>query len=214
MDDRFKFNGVDLPIFDHEYNTSILNERAIEIPITMWWLNEYAGGDGLEVGNVLRHYFPEIESDRRIVDRYEEADDTVENIDVFAIEGEYDYIFAISTLEHVRWDPPEERDLWMAVAAVDHLYSLLRPNGRMLITIPFGSHPGLDAHILDPKGSWGWLERQTVMLRKGGLWYETVASGRWECKGSSWHQAKEIWWERYGKSTPWADAIWIGEFVK
>jgi hypothetical protein len=212
MDDRFEFNGIELPIFDHEYNTTVLNERAVEIPITMWWLAEHSIGRGLEVGNVLEHYFPAL-IPRRVVDAYEEAEG-VENLDVFEIKGEYDFIFAISTLEHVRWDAPEERELDGAAQAMTHLYQCLAPGGKMLITIPFGSNPGLDYAILSGEWGPGWLKRQTVMMRSGGLWYETVATGRWECKGSSWHQAESIWWERYGKSTPWADAIWIGEFEK
>lgn len=211
MHERFEFNGIDLPIFDHEYNTTVLNERAIEIPIAMWWLSQNGTGRGLEVGNVLSHYFPEVYSDRRIVDRYEDVDDSVENIDVFEIEGEFDYIFAISTIEHVRWDPPERRVLHGAPRAVDHLMSLLSPGGKMLVTVPFGSHPILDAEILC-----GVIQpvRATVMMRGGGVWHETIASGRWECKGSSWHQAVDIWWEPYGKSTPWAETVWIGEFIR
>ena len=208
--DRFVFNGVDLPFFDHPYNTTILNERAVEISIAMHFLNHVTGLRGLEVGNVLRHYFPGALRNCRVVDKYEVGDDAVENIDVFAIDGEYDYIFAISTLEHVRWDPPESRSLFGATAAIAHLRSLLAPSGKMLVTVPFGSNPGLDFAILDQKLH---TERESVMMRTGGLWHETTSTGRWECRGSTWHQADSIWWERYGKSTPWADAVWIGEFV-
>lgn len=210
MADTFTYHGQELPLFDHEYNTTILNERAVEIPILMHWLAQNSMGRGLEVGNVLEHYFPDLVP-RRIVDAYEEAEG-VENMDVFSIIGEYDFIFAISTLEHVRWDPPEERDINGAAAAIDHLIGRLRRGGKMLITVPFGSNPGLDYAILAE-----WLperSQECVMMRGGGLWYETVATGRWECKGSTWHQADSIWWERYGKSTPWADAVWIGEFER
>jgi hypothetical protein len=209
MSDRFVFNNIDLPLWDHPYNTTILNERAIEIPIVMRFLSQISGARGLEVGNVFSHYFPDVLTDRRIVDKYEKTDG-VENIDVFDIRGEYDYIFAISTLEHVRWDPPEERQLDGAGYAIDHLFGLLARGGKMMVTVPFGSNPGLDYGIL--KGDFK-TERETVMMRVGGLWSENPTSHRWECKGSSWHQADSIWWERYGKSTPWADAVWIGEFA-
>lgn len=212
MSDTFTYHGQGLPLFDHEYNTTLLNERAVEIPILMHWLAQNSMGRGLEIGNVLEHYFPDLVP-RRIVDAYEKAEG-VENLDVFDIRGEYDFIFAISTIEHVRWDPPEERDLDGAAHAVTHLYQCLAPGGKMLITIPFGSNPGLDYAILSGDWGTGWLKRQAVMTRRGGLWHETVASGRWECKGSTWHQADSIWWERYGKSTPWADAVWIGEFER
>jgi SAM-dependent methyltransferase len=219
MNDRFDYNGTDLPIFDHPYNTTMLNERGVEISIVMKWLSQFSEADvddvglsGLEVGNVLNHYFPDVFNDRRIVDKYEiDAESDVENLDVFDIRGSFDYIFSISTIEHVRWDPPEERELDGAARAVEHLVSLLRPGGKMLITVPFGSNPGLDYEILA-----GLIHptRASVMLRRGGLWHETTSTGRWECRGSSWYQSDTIWWERYGKSTPWADAVWIGEFER
>lgn len=214
MSDRFVFHGTDLPLFDHDYNTTLMNERAVEIPILMDWLsrNDLEEGSCLEVGNVFAHYFPEIATNRRIVDAYEEAED-VENIDVFAVRGSYDCIFAISTLEHVRWDPPEERQLHGAANAISHLHGLLSDGGKMLITIPFGSNPGLDYAIL-AGGMLPPLARQGVMLRSGGVWHMTGATGRWECRGSEWYQADSIWWERYGRTTPWADAVWVGEFEK
>jgi hypothetical protein len=205
----FEFNGVKLPIFDHEYNTTARNERAVEISIAMWWLSQHGNGRGLEVGNVLSHYFPEVIDDRliTIVDRYEEAD-CVTNKDIFEINGEYDYIYSISTLEHVRWDPPEQRDLLGAFDAVCHLRNLLKPKGKMLISIPFGSHPGLDFCILNGDVH---ADRETVMMLGDGLGH-TTPQGYWNRHGGTWHQAESIWWERYGKTTPWAEAVWFGEF--
>ena len=199
---------MDLPLFDHPYNTSILNERAVEIPIAAHFLNHVTQARGLEVGNVLSHYLPDVLIDRRVVDKYE-VGTGIENLDVFDIKGEFDYIFTISTMEHVRWDPPEERSLYWATAAIAYLRNLLAPGGKMLVTVPFGSNPGLDYAILDRQLH---TERETVMMRTGGLWSETKSTGRWECRGGTWQQATSIWWERYGKSTPWAEAVWFGEF--
>lgn len=208
--DRFSFNGVDLPVFDHDYNRTADNERGVEISVAMWWLNQHGHGRGLEVGNVLSHYFPEVLPERRVVDKYEAAD-YVEPLDVFDVKGEFDYIFAISTLEHVRWDEPEPRELGGSVDAFNHLATLLAPGGHMLVTVPFGSNPGLDYAILAGAFDHG---RQTVLMRGGGLWHENSNTGRWECRGSAWYQAETIWWVQYGKSTPWADAVWIGEFER
>jgi hypothetical protein len=210
--ERFEFNGVELPFFDHEYNTTRLNERAVEIPITMWWLNEHAEGAGLEVGNVLHHYFPDILAERRVVDKYEK-DARAENIDVFDIKGSFDYIFTISTLEHVGWDgdAPEQRRLHGASRALEYLYSLLAPAGQMLVSIPFGSNPALDYSILS--GCPPIPHRETVMMRTGGVWFENKQHG-WSCHGGTWVQAPDIRWERYGKSTPWAETVWFGEYAK
>lgn len=212
MDSGFTYHGAPLQLLDHPYNKTRLNERGVEIPVAEWWLaRHYRNGMRfLEIGNVLGHYFPE-EMTHHVVDRYEEVDG-VENADVFDVDGEWDVIIAISTIEHVRWDPPEPRDIDGAALAISHLYGLLAPGGEMLVTVPFGSNPGLDYAILS--GEWGpsCLARQTVIMRGGGTWRETPGTYRWELVGSSWFEAESIWWERYGKSTPWADAVWIGEF--
>src|SRR5690606_34112160 len=121
---RFRFQGAEHDGFDHPYNTTILNERAVEIPVVLDWLP--GKGRGLEVGNVLGHYGVK---GRRVVDLYEQADG-VENLDLFDIEGHFDWIVSISTLEHVRWDT-EPRDPNGAVEAIGHLRSLLSPGGRM-----------------------------------------------------------------------------------
>jgi hypothetical protein len=209
-DERFLFNGVDLPFYDHEYNSTRTNERAIEIPIAMHWLSEHADGVGLEVGNVLHHYFPDILTDRLVVDKYE-VEDHVVNIDVMKISGIFDYIFTVSTLEHVGWDEPEERKLHGAMNALDHLFNHLAPGGQMLVSIPFGSNPALDYAILSGCGPHPY--RETVMMRDGGLWVENAAGGWWR-RGGTWCQSDSIQWEPYGKSTPWAETVWFGEYAK
>lgn len=182
--DTFEWDGASLGYLDHPYNTTALNERAIEIPIAWWWLSKRTG-EGLEVGNVLSHYGP---TRWRIVDLYERVTG-VDNIDVFEIRGAYDWILSVSTLEHVRWDhAPKDPDA--AVAAVNHLRSLLRPKGSMLLTVPMGHHPRLDSEIVT--GRIG-AAKASVYVR-GELGWEPARLGTWR---------------RYGPR--WANAVWIGE---
>lgn len=169
------------------YNDSRLNERAVEIPIALEWIKG-RNGDGLEVGNVLANYGP---TSWRRVDRYEQ-DDGVENLDVFDIGGSYDWILSISTLEHVRWDEqPVEDD--GALRAIAHLRGLLRPNGRMLLTVPFGWNRSLDTQILN--GEIAGVARECSFRRQG----------------SGWVQTPDLHWSRYATPSPWANSVWVGE---
>lgn len=183
----FTWHGVELDYFDHPYNTTRLNERAVEIPIAREWL--WSGGIGLEVGNVLSHYQATYHT---VVDRYETRA-PAQNVDLFDVSGQYDWVLAISTVEHVRWDPPEERDPNGAFEAIGHLLSLVRPAGKMLITVPLGHHPHLDQWI-----SMGALSpsRDCVFAREG----------------DGWVQHDRSMWKPYGATTPWAEAVWIGEW--
>lgn len=195
MRETFTWRRHTLTYLDHPYNTTILNERAVEVPIATQWLRR-RDGDGLEVGNVLAHYGDAPK--RRVVDLYEE-DDGVDNVDVLTIDGSYDWIVAISTLEHVWWEKEgagetrwEDEDTPEGpLLAMRHLLGLLRPGGRMLVTTPFGQHPYLDGAILS--GCLGTDQDDTL----------TYEGDHWEV-----HPWKTVW--RPARERRWAGAVWIG----
>jgi SAM-dependent methyltransferase len=185
----FTYHGVELAYHDHPYNTTRWNERAVEVPVAELFLAGVTG-DGLEVGNVLGHYGT---TGHRVVDLYEVADG-VDNVDLFDIGDRYDWIVAISTIEHVYWDHPAPREPTGALRALKHLCGLLRPGGRMLVTVPMGHHAHLDPVLM--AGQVGAV-RDCTMVRDG----------------DGWRQTDERVWEPYGKSTMWAESVWLGEFV-
>ena len=189
-DEFFEWHGTELPYLDHPYNTTLLNERSIEVPIVQAWLHDRRGW-GLELGNVLAHYGHEVDN-RRVVDRWEE-DVEVENLDVFDIEGTYDWIVAISTIEHVRWDEPNENPLG-AIQAASHLVSCLGLGGSMIVTVPFGQNPYLDGAIL--AGGLG-AERETTALWQPGRW--------------QFNHDQRIWAPLRDENR-WPNAVWIGEW--
>lgn len=189
MVETFDWWGDEFTYAEFDYNTTRLNERAVELPIARQFL---AGQVGrlLEVGNVLSHYYPELPQ-RAIVDRYEEGPG-VSNIDVFTIDRSWDRIVSISTLEHVRWDE-SPREAGRAADAVVHLRDLLAPGGRMLVTIPLGWNRPLDDWLLEGAGG---VLRACTMVRGGYGWLQT----------------EEPVWRPYGASQPWAESVWIGEW--
>lgn len=194
MNTHFIWQGHSLRYFDDPYNSTILNERAIEVPIALAFMAKVllaspgAGPAVLEVGNVLGHYGV---TGHHIVDRHE-IQPGVENADVFDIGGEWKCIVAISTLEHVRWDE-EPKEPNGGIDAIAHLRSLLAPGGKMLVTVPFGWQPFLDSAILN-----GELDptRECSMVR--------VADG--------WEQTPTVEHRRYAASTQWAESVWVAEF--
>lgn len=185
--DTFEWWGVTLPLFTHPYNSTAQNERAVEVACVLCWLTR-CHGEGLEVGNVLQHYGPVC---HRIIDRYEKAAG-VEPLDVFDVTGRYDWVLSVSTLEHVRWDEPE-KDPDGAVRALQHLRSLLRPAGRMIVTVPLGHHLWLDRHL---------LTEDTGVTRACTLVQDETG----------WRQTERPLWRPYGRRTIWAESVWIGEW--
>jgi hypothetical protein len=139
----FTFDGATYPYFYDRYNLTWLNERAVEVPLARRALAH--GGRVLEVGNVLAHYG---HAQHEVVDKYEQAPG-VRNMDVLDIDPQarWDVIIAISTVEHVGVDD-EPRDPRRGVDAVRLLANAVSPGGELLITIPVGYNPVLDAALL------------------------------------------------------------------
>ena len=193
-------NGDTLHPFDHPYNTTALNERAVELRMALSFLDDCfcrAGiGRMLEVGNVLSHYGEDTK--RRIVDRFEEAPG-VENIDVFDIEGTYDTIVSISTIEHVGVDDGTESPMG-AFHAITHLRQRLAPGGRFFCTFPTGWNQRLDIFL----GA-GTISRMALsdqfFVRDGVNWVE-----QWRNPHGGFRPYF------YGVTQPWAEAVWVGEF--
>jgi SAM-dependent methyltransferase len=195
-------NGGTLEPFDHPYNTTALNERAVELAMAreflLWRSTMGELGRCLEVGNVLSHYEDSIAlPSRRVVDRFEEAPN-VENIDVFDIEGTYDTIISISTIEHVGRDDGRDRP-HAAVEATYHLRSLLAPGGRFFCTFPTGWNEALDAVL----GRWPDRARHGhhYFVRDGRDWVEDagLAGGGYKPRP-------------YGQTQFWADGVFVAEF--
>lgn len=178
----FTYRGRRLDYFDHPYNSTRHNERAVEVAVALDWLP--GKGRGLEVGNVLGHYGA---TGHRVIDLHEQAPG-VDNLDVFDITGSYDWIVSISTVEHVRWDT-EPRDVTAAAAALDHLAGLLAPGGVMLVTVPGGYHPHLDEHL--------------ATLPNGCTYTR---------KGDGWTRTRRPTFKPYGATTLWAESVWVGEW--
>lgn len=143
---KFVFNSRVYEYFLHPYNTTWRNERSVEIPIVLDLMRNHEPEKVLEVGNVLPHYVKK--SCHTVVDKFEGGKNVVmEDIVHYRSLHKYDLIVCISTLEHVGFDetPQEENKHRLAV---ETMRSLLSPNGKMIVTVPWGYNPALDSDLL------------------------------------------------------------------
>lgn len=189
----FKYYGTELNYFDHPYNTTLLNERCVEIAIAHWWLKYQTLCRGLEVGNVLGHYSKY--RPWRVVDKYERAP-AVENIDVLDIREEYEWIISISTLEHVGLD-----EGGTAEKGVKALRRLQQCGKTMLVTLPGGINKLFDEMILN--GTTG-AKRSCTLIRNGVEWEQTGGSPEYG----------PLIIKPYGLTTKWAESVAILEYER
>jgi hypothetical protein len=168
------------------------NERSVELALGLRFLDEVAPARVLEVGNVLSHYSA-IPHD--IVDKYERAPG-VTNVDVVDIDvaDPYDAVVSISTLEHVGWHE-EPRDPDKVLRARERIIQATRPDGRVLVTCPFGQNPHLDG-----------------LIAEGAFAFPVVAYLLRISSDNLWRQASldEVKGARYGSPYRNANALFVG----
>ena len=142
----FAFRGKSYPYFRNGYNTTFINERAVEVPVFMEWLRQ-CKGPVLEIGNVLGHYEP-IKWD--VVDKFE-LFPGVQNVDVtdFHPPRKYGLIVAISTFEHIGFDE-HPQDPAKLEQVIRHLWdNCLEEKGTIAFSVPLGWNPDLDRKLVE-----------------------------------------------------------------
>jgi len=156
----FVFDSQRLDYFFHSYNNFRLTERSVEIPIIKHYLEQEDYHNVLEIGNVTNHYYTFfrlafIGRRRTVIDKCELAFDVI-NLDIcdFAPNLKFDFVFSISTFEHMDSDLGRNpgyvagRSRLVSVAAdnIKHVSDvLLEDRGKFVITAPLGYTPEWDA---------------------------------------------------------------------
>jgi hypothetical protein len=142
---KFYFQGNPYSYFVNEYNSTYLNERAIEIPIATEYYNTFLkSNETLEIGNVLKRYFPELKHD--VLDLYEGFEGVInEDIEFYKSAIKYKFILTVSTLEHVGFDGDEILDLDKLRRSINNITdNLLAEGGVLIATFPLKYNPSID----------------------------------------------------------------------
>jgi hypothetical protein len=123
------------------------SERIVEVGL-VWDFLQGRQGEALEVGNVLSNYHA---FSHTVVDKYEVATGVL-NEDIVSYDPgkKFDTIVSISTLEHVGWDE-SPREPEKILLAFDRVRTLLKDNGRMVITMPLGYNSFLDQLVREER---------------------------------------------------------------
>jgi len=154
---HFNYDKKDVEYYIDLHNTTFTNERAVEIPIILDYLNKFRGKNILEIGNVISHY-EKVEYD--IVDKYEKGQGVINSdINEYKPNKKYDLIISISTFEHIGFDEVsrygEDKntsvDKTSLFEAVKNTKNLLSDNGIFVFTVPLGFNAYLDSLLADNK---------------------------------------------------------------
>ena len=143
----FVLDGKRFSYFYHPHG-SRANERCVEVPIGLSYLERYKPCDVLEVGNVISMYQPVFHN---VLDKYDEQMGVVnEDVATFDTVKRFKLIFSISTLEHVGYDEWVGKSFSTpdkVLDSVDNLKRLLADDGLLVVTMPIGYRNSLDERI-------------------------------------------------------------------
>lgn len=188
----FLFNGVEHRYFYHRYNATWRNERAVEVPIIYRIVEQSKDKNILEVGNVLKNYYP---LKHTVLDKYELVPGVInEDVVDFRPKQKFDLIFSISTFEHVGWDEDPREPEKVLQAFKNLLENCLVPNGLLIVTLPIGYNPALDEFI--NRGKLRFDKQYFLKRDRGNEWIEV---SRQEAYGTAFN------WK-----IPTANAVLIG----
>jgi SAM-dependent methyltransferase len=194
------FRGGYLVLNRNLYNKSWDNERTIELPLIQNTYNSLGINkfnkkeiNILEIGNVLKNYEKKLKHD--VIDKYEKGP-RIKNIDFldYKTPKKYDYIFSISTFEHIGFDYGEKQDATKPLKALRKVLTMLKPKGKAYITIPVGFNQSLDDEII-----------------KGVKGYNLISFKRISNWGNKWIECppKEAYKLKYNSKYPNANAIFV-----
>lgn len=191
----FEFNGKRYNYFNANYNRASTNERTVEIPIVMQYVNENKNKKILEIGNVLPYYFS---FPHDVLDKYEVSNNVInEEIVSFNTNKKYDLIVSVSTFEHIGYDEnPVEPE--KVILAIKKTKDLLQNGGLAVITVPIGHNPVVDRLLKNKE----YFDELYFLKRisKNNTWIQ-----------SNWEDVSAV---KYNEPFKYANAIAVGVIKK
>lgn len=175
----FIFQGHRLEYFFHSYNNFRLTERAVEIPIARYYLQQRRYQHVLEIGNVTNHYYDYFRhafKHKTVIDKYETSYDVInQDIGLYHPEQTFDCALSISTFEHMDSDRGRNPDyvagssklLTLAADNIKHVSELVQEGGTFVLTAALGYAEEWDSTFYsDVLTSCGFSTYRRYVLRK------------------------------------------------
>ena len=188
---QFRVRGKTYEYFYDYYNNTYAGERCVEIPIVLSMIANCDDANLLEVGNVLRHYTGMTHD---VIDKYEHAPGLIccDVLD-YRPEKAYQAIVSISTIEHIGWDETV-KDATKPARVVEHLRSLLKKNGTLIVSTPTGYNPAVDEGF--SSGQFRFDDVIALCRTSFSTWRESTV--------------EEALSHRFGSPYPYGNAVLIG----
>jgi len=140
--------------FDDPVNTTLINERGIEIPIGIRYLDRLDINNVVEVGCVMPFYGY---CEHLIVDEFEKDNPAGEvlNVDAMTFDFTGMDVLCLSTIEHVGRSDYNNEDI-RPEKAIDMLNKFDKESNSFLVSWGTGYHHELDEYVKENLDRWQW----------------------------------------------------------
>jgi hypothetical protein len=170
--------------FNHPHNETIINERCVEIPVALRFLDLFKNHDFLELGAVLPYY---IKSNHPVVDPMDRAStikDYAENID-FSNKS----VLSISTIEHIGRGDYNIKEV--DGLAQDVLSKIYNKSKACLISWAVGYNKPLDSYVQN-SNQFDYIFHQRVEANK---WIVSMEKSNFDAKyGEPFYNGNSVLW--------------------
>jgi len=168
--------------FNHPHNQTIVNERCVEIPVALRFLDLFSNDDFIEVGAVLPYY---IKSTHPVIDPVDKAStikDYAENLD-FSNKS----VLSISTIEHIgRGDYNIKSQNNLAQEVLKKIYNASK---SCLISWAIGYNKPLDSYVKN-SNEFNYIFYQRVEVNK---WITSQCDSNFNAKyGTPFHNGNSV----------------------
>ncbi len=170
--------------FDHPHNETIINERCVEIPVALRFLDLFKDSDFIEIGAVLPYY---IKSNHPVVDpidRRSTIKEYAENVD-FSNKS----VLSISTIEHIgRGDYHMQKVDGLAQEVLSKIYNTSK---ACLISWAVGYNKPLDSYVKN-SNEFNYIFQQRVEKDK---WVVSEETHNFDAQyGKPFHNGNAVLW--------------------
>lgn len=132
-------------LMDDPVNTTLINERAIEIPVGIRFLNHYPMKTITELGSVMNFYGYQ---EHTVVDLFEQSNPAglVHNVDALDWDFTGRNVLSLSTVEHIGLSDYDNLDL-RPEKAIDVCEKIIRESDNFLISWGLHYHEYIDTWV-------------------------------------------------------------------
>lgn len=141
MSGKFNIKDLEFDYFHHEYNKTYLNERIVEVPLGMYFIDKFGAENITEIGAVMPYYNYQC---KEVIDMRDPHNMCYRKNAAYNVEYTKKNILSISTIEHFKIGEYKNRTNQDSIICLN---KIIEKSSNYLITWALGYNKFLDEYV-------------------------------------------------------------------